>query len=136
MTAIAQQIGEIDGVVYDGSSPHNPGLVGARPLLLFGQTANTSGSTVANQPAGTADLANVSAGTTGTVTVANSLVTAGSLIFLTVFNTPAAGGAGDVTAARAVDAWVESVSNGSFTIGYHAFATMSQHWSCNYLVIN
>lgn len=129
----------LDGVSYDDntSTTPNPGMNSGRRLKWFGQTVNKATGNVANQQIGTADLPAIAAGATSTVVVSNSLVTANSLIFLSVANETTAGAfAGDTTAGRCVDAWIESVAAGTFTIGYHATALMSTDWSCYFLIIN
>lgn len=130
----------IDGISVDqlGSNAPNPGLSPGRSWNVFGQTHNQSGSSVANQAEGTVSLPAIAAGASGTVTIANSLITGNSLVLLTVVNMPAAGGAGDATANRGVSAWIDSIAAGTMTIGYRNDGQniMSQAWSCNYRITN
>src|SRR5690349_14848917 len=136
---MATELSAVDGISYDDTTATapNPGITPGKRLKVLGQTVNKATGAVANQQIGTVDLPILAAGATGTVAVSNSQVTANSLIFVSVANETAAGAfAGDTTAGRCVDAWIESVGSGTFTIGYHATAAMSADWSVYYLIFN
>lgn len=125
------------GIDDNTATNPNPGVLSGKKFKVLGQTSNNSNGTVANQQIGSAPLASLAAGASGTVVVSNSLVTANSIILVSVSNEVAAGTfGGDVTAGKSVNAWIESVAAGTFTIGYHSAALMSGNWTAWFLIFN
>ena len=102
-------------------------------MQAWGQTSNTSGGAVANQPTGAVNLPILAAAAETTVVVNNTNITANSIILAIAYNQTA-----DATAAVSVIVDVRSVAAGTAT--FHASnrgtAAMVAAWTIWYVVLN
>jgi hypothetical protein len=139
-----QPYSQMDGMGYTDPNalPKKPGWLAGIWQQYFGQPTNNVTGVVANQGIGTALLTSTSgtvlAGSTNTIYVPNTLVTANTIVMLTAANLVSAGTfAGDTTALRGMEVWIESVTaTYGFVIGYSPKANMSHDWSCWYELKN
>jgi hypothetical protein len=99
----------------------------------FGQTLNTQGGAVSNQPSGAVALANKNAAAEGTVTITNSAITANSIIIVTPFNE-----GGNTTANVQYVADVRSITAGSAVAHYTNLGAgnAAGTWTLWYWIIN
>ena len=128
-----QVLTAVDGIGLDDDTARGsqPGVLPNFKLKWLGQAANTAAGNVANQGIGTVGLPALGAGAEGTVTVTDSLITASSLVFVTVVNAN-----GDTTAGARVTADVRMPASGSVVVHYKTDQAMSAAWAAWYWVVN
>ncbi len=121
----------IEGLQMDSTAPNNqptpnPCIAAGRQLCVAGQTANTSAGSVANQQVGTFSIpAGTASG--GMVAVPNTLVGAGSLVFLQV-----RGNGGTITTVA-----VTALTAGTgFTVTVYGSGATTSAVDCWYLIVN
>lgn len=114
-----------DSTAVSNQPAPNPCIASGRELCFAGQTSNASASNVANQAVGTFSIPNGTANG-ATVQVNNSLVGAGSLVFLQL-----RGNGGTIQGVAAT-----AVAAGSFTITIYASGATIAAVDCWFWVVN
>ena len=124
---------DVDGLQQDaalvgGLIAPNPCVQANRELCFAGQTANTSGASVANQAVGTFSIPNGTAAGTK-ITVPNTLIGANSLVF-----TQLTGIGGTITELTVSPA--DYVAGASFKVGVQASGNTTSAVDVWYWIVN